>query len=98
MTEMRPIFLARPACFISVILLRLVAVWPVWRPVVHLCAAGEVGSRLSRRNPQALFLRNAIFFSHFSLIVKKQCIRQQSIPEFPLTRKNISAIGTAGKQ
>ena len=75
MTEMRPIFLARPACFISVILLRLVAVWPVWRPVVHLCAAGEVGSRLSRRNPQALFLRNVIFFSHFSFIVKKQCIR-----------------------
>ena len=97
-TEMRPIFLARPACFISVILLRLVAVRPVWRPVVHLCVAGEVGSRPSRRNPQALFLRNVIFFLSFSLIKQNQYLTRIMPPISSPIRKIVSAISAAEKQ
>ena len=53
--------LARPASITSDILLRLVAVWPVWRPVVRLSAAGEGGSTVSDWYPQPLFLRKLNF-------------------------------------
>ena len=36
---MRPIFSARPASFTSYFILRRVAVWPVWRPVVAVVCA-----------------------------------------------------------
>ncbi|SHJ95209.1 hypothetical protein SAMN05444000_1161, partial [Shimia gijangensis] len=38
---------------------------PFGAPLVHLCAAGEVGSRVIKPNPQALFAEKCVFF-HFS--------------------------------
>ncbi|MCK0170763.1 hypothetical protein MWU53_06810, partial [Aliiroseovarius sp. S1123] len=64
-----PFPLARPAdkpLYYNQTLLLPVSLDPVvravWRPVVRLSAAGEVGSKVTDRQPQALFSRNLHFF------------------------------------
>ena len=59
--------------------LRLVAVWPVWRPVVRLSAAGEGVFTVSRPNPQPLFFRKADFFCVFVKVVIFQRVRLEEI-------------------
>ena len=55
--------LARPASFTSDFRFRLVAVWPVWRPVVRLSAACEGVFTSNYQTLQPLFSGNVIFFS-----------------------------------
>ncbi|MEQ9258486.1 MAG: hypothetical protein RIG84_05260 [Roseovarius sp.] len=66
---MRHYLLARPASSISRFLFRLVAVWPVWRSVVRLSAAGEGVFTDCGWHSQALFSRNVMFFSKNSFSV-----------------------------
>ena len=80
---MRRNFLARPAVSASDVCLRLVAVWPVWRPVVRLSAAGEGVFTYSRGNPQPLFLRKAVFFYIFVKSIYFQILTGRGIFEFP---------------
>jgi hypothetical protein len=53
--KMRPKLSARPACNISIFLLRRVVLKPVWRPDPHRCTACEGGSTVTQQNPQVVF-------------------------------------------
>ena len=82
---MRRNFLARPAVSASDVCLRLVAVWPVWRPVVRLSAAGEGVFTYPRSDPQPLFLRKAVFFDFFVKLVIFQYVTKTFFVNFPLS-------------
>ena len=71
---MRPNFLARPALSASGVVLRLVALRPVWRPDQRLSAAGEGVFTYSRPDPQPLFSTKVYFFSFFVKPYIFQCL------------------------
>ena len=62
--KMRPKLSARPACNISIFLLRRVSRKTVWRPDPHRCTACEGGSTVTRQRPQVVFCTICDFSSN----------------------------------
>jgi hypothetical protein len=91
-----PFPLARPAdkpLFCNQTLLQSVSCDPVvravWRPVVRLSAAGEVGSKVTDRQPQALFSRNLHFFRKSRFFLRKRYVAQSMATKSSFLRNNV---------